>query len=198
MRSDVRRRITIPRRTATVAATIALTLLAIAGSSAATGEGLPKLLTQAQIRAGKTAYGKCTASNGTVTCTKVRLVDLALPASFRVPKSQRKVKVNAEVLEAFRQVVVAIDAAGLGRRIKQFQTVNRRQCKDAGTGKFIPGCISLHSWGVAVDVNPGTLEATKPGKPLDRVRKIFLAHRFVWGATFKSNPDPPHFQYAKT
>jgi hypothetical protein len=162
------------------------------------GGGLPPLLTQDQIRGGKTAYGKCTASNGNVTCTGVRLVDLSLPASFAVPSSQRKVKVNAEALEAFRQVVVAIDRAGLGPRIKQFQTVNRRQCKSARTGKFIPGCISPHSWGVAVDINPGTLNATKDGQPLADVRKIFLARRFIWCNTFKGNVDPPHFQYAKS
>jgi hypothetical protein len=161
-------------------------------------DGLPPLLTQAQIRSGKTAYGKCTASQGNVTCTNVRLVDLPLPASFAVPSGQRKVKVNAVVLEAFRRVVTQIDRAGLGPRIKQFQTVNRRQCKSATTGKFIPGCISLHSWGVAVDVNPGTLNATKDGQPLAEVRKIFLANRFIWGNTFKGNVDPPHFQYAKT
>lgn len=160
--------------------------------------GLPPLLTQAQIRSGKTAYGKCTASNGNVTCTGVRLVDLALPASFAVPSAQRKVKVNAEALEPFRRAVAAIDRAGLGPRIKQFQTVNRRQCKSASTGRFIPGCISMHSWGVAVDINPGTLNATKDGQPLADVRKIFLANRFIWGNTFQGNVDPPHFQYAKT
>jgi hypothetical protein len=161
------------------------------------GGGLPPLLTQKQIRAGNTAYGKCTASNGNVTCTNVRLVDLPLPASFAVPSSQRKVKVNAEALEAFRQAVTAIDRAGLGPRIKQFQTVNRRQCRNATTGKFIPGCLSLHSWGVAVDINPSNGNATKDGQPLAGVRKIFVALRFVWGATFSGNPDAPHFQYAK-
>lgn len=155
------------------------------------------LYTQGQIRSGKTPYGKCTTTNGKVTCPTVRLADLALPASFAVPRSQRTVKVNAVALEAFRRVVNAIDRAGLGRRINQFQTVSRRQCKSARTGKFISDCVSLHSWGVAVDINPGTLNATLNGQPLEGVRKVFLAHGFVWGKTFKGNVDPPHFQFAK-
>jgi D-alanyl-D-alanine carboxypeptidase len=157
---------------------------------------LPPLLTQAQIRKGKTVYGRCTAKQGKVTCPSVRLAKLRLPASFGVGR-RRTVAVNTVALEVFRRVVRAIDRAGLGPRIKQFQTVNRRQCKSARTGKFIPGCVSLHSWGLAVDINPGKLNATKNGQPLAGVRKIFVAHGFVWGKTFKHNVDPPHFQYAK-
>jgi hypothetical protein len=159
--------------------------------------GLPAVLPQAQIRKGTTAYGRCTARQGKVTCPTVRLASLRLPARFGVG-SRRTVLVNKVALEAFRRVVTAIDRAGLGPRIKQFQTVNRRQCRSARTGKFIPGCVSLHSWGIAVDINPGSLDATTNGKPLAGVRKIFIAYGFIWGKTFRSNVDPPHFQYAKT
>jgi D-alanyl-D-alanine carboxypeptidase len=159
--------------------------------------GLPAVLPQAQIRKGGTAYGRCTARQGKVTCPTVRLASLRLPASFGVGR-RRTVPVNAVTLAAFRRVVTAIDRAGLGPRIKQFQTLNRRQCKSARTGRFIPGCVSLHSWGIAVDINPGRLNATTDGQPLAGVRKIFISYGFVWGRTFKSNVDPPHFQYAKT
>ncbi len=57
--------------------------------------------------------------------------------------------------------------------------------------------MSLHSYGVVVDINPGALKATYDGQPFVPVRKIFLAYGFVWGKTFKNNVDPPHFQYAK-
>jgi hypothetical protein len=129
-----------------------------------------------------------------VKCPTVRLANLTLPASFGT--SSHTVQVNAAGLEAFRRVVVAIDKAGLGPRIKQFQTVNRRQCRKV-SGAYIPGCISIHSWGLAVDIKPGTLKATYDGQPLAGVRKIFLSYGFVWGKTFSSNVDPPHFQYAK-
>jgi len=156
----------------------------------------PPLLTQAEIRRGKTVYGACAQRGDTVTCSRVRLATLVLPASFAV--RQHNVPVNAVAVEAFRRVVNAIDRAGLGPRVKEFGTHNRRPCRYV-SGRVIPGCVSIHSWGLAVDVNsgPGRFYDTYPGGPLEGVRNIFLAHGFVWGKTFRGNVDPPHFQYAK-
>lgn len=148
----------------------------------------PPLLAQKAIRGGKTVYGKCTASNGNVTCTNVKIANLTLPKSFAT--SGHTVKVHAVALPIFKKVVAAIDAAGLGKTIKTFSTYYPRQCKDARTYKFIPGCISIHSWGLAVDVN-------NPAKPSKRLLTIFTKYGFYWGGLFQSNPDVPHFQYTK-
>jgi hypothetical protein len=158
--------------------------------------GLPPLLTQKQIRRGGTVYGNCNERGGKVTCPTVKYRLLALPASFAVPSGQRKVQVNAAVYEAFRRAVVEIDRAGLGPRVKQFQTVNRRPCRRV-SGGIIAGCVSMHSWGLAVDINPGSLNATRDGQSLAGVRRIFKSIGFIWGASFRSNVDPPHFQWAK-
>ncbi len=157
---------------------------------------LPRLYTQTQIRSGTTPYGKCAGTAGHVSCRGVQLTNLQLPGTFDVPSGQRRVKVNVKAAEAFRQVVVAVDRAGLGSRIRQFQTWNERGCRYR-TGGWIRGCVSMHSYGVAIDINPGIPNATEDGQPLAPVRKIFLAHGFVWGHTFQGNDDPPHFQYAK-
>jgi hypothetical protein len=152
--------------------------------------GTAPLLSQKAVRAGNSVYGKCTGNaNGTVACANVRYATLPLPASFATGRV-RTVQVHAVALGVFQRLVADIDAAGLGRTIRSFGTVNRRTCNAYQGGKPIRGCVSIHSWGLAVDVN-------HPDIPSPRLRTIFTKLGFYWGGRFTGNTDPPHFQYTK-
>jgi D-alanyl-D-alanine carboxypeptidase len=97
--------------------------------------------------------------------------------------------------------VARIDQAGLGRFVTEFQTVNRRRCKNARTGGYIAGCVSKHSYGIAADIRPfddnsrwKQVVAEEPG--VQEVIDIFRDEGFRWGMTFAGNPDPQHVEWS--
>jgi hypothetical protein len=160
-------------------------------------------------RAARKRIGRCeavSATSPTVTCSGVQLVSLQLPRSFAAcPRIVRKtgtcaVPVNAEAYPHFQAAVIRIEQEGLGRHVTEFQTVNRRRCKNARTGAFIAGCISQHSYGTAADLRPfddnsrwEQVVANEPG--VQRVIDIFRDEGFRWGMSFSSNPDPQHVEW---
>jgi hypothetical protein len=61
--------------------------------------------------------------------------------------------------------------------------------------------LSLHTWGIAVDVepaeNPLGEEWVNDGRRLDpRVIDVFKARGWFWGGDFQRRADPQHFQWA--
>jgi D-alanyl-D-alanine carboxypeptidase len=148
--------------------------------------------------------GRCNAVGTTdvVTCTGVRLVKLTLPNEIAActDGDSCQVEVNREALPAFQIALAEVVDADLGRYVTQFQTVNRRRCKDALTAEWIPDCVSKHSYGIAVDFRPFADNANwdqvtdrQPG--VADVVSIFRKHGFRWGGTFKSNYDPQHLEW---
>jgi hypothetical protein len=109
-------------------------------------------------------------------------------------------KVNAEAVPAFTAALQEVVAEGLSAHITQFGTVNRRRCKDALTGQYIPNCISKHSYGIAVDTRTfadnAKWDAVVSREPqVLKVIKIFQDNGFRWGGTFGSNFDPQHLEW---
>ena len=58
--------------------------------------------------------------------------------------------------------------------------------------------LSVHSWGIAVDINPETNPmGTKGNMPKDVIR-VFKDHGFSWGGDWPGKrKDPMHFQYCE-
>ena len=153
--------------------------------------------------------GSCAADGEStaVSCSGVALVDVVLPDAFAACTEIRPlnagactVQVNREVYDRFTAAVAEVDAAGLGRHVTSFGTVNRRRCKDAITGAFIPGCISKHSYGLAADVrsfgdNAKWDEVVEREPGVQRMIDIFRSNGFTWGMSFRSNPDPQHVEW---
>jgi hypothetical protein len=155
-------------------------------------------------RAAWKRVGTCEAvgTTETVTCTGVILVSLALPEEIDACGVQGTctVEVNREAAPAFRAAIAEIVDADLGSSVTEFQTVNRRRCKDAITAEWIPNCVSKHSYGIAVDFRSFTdnarwPEVTDRDPGVSEVVAIFARHGFRWGGTFTSNYDPQHLEW---
>lgn len=56
--------------------------------------------------------------------------------------------------------------------------------------------ISLHTWGIAVDLNVPTNQRGTHGDMDPRVVAIFKSWGFRWGGEFHTVPDPMHFELA--
>lgn len=154
-------------------------------------------------RAAWRRVGSCEAVGTTerVTCTGVSLTDLILDPKIATCRDAGvcSVKVNREALPAFQAALAEVVQEDLGEYVSQFQTVNKRRCRDALTGDWIPGCISKHSYGIAVDFRPFSDNANweqvvdeNPG--IAEVVAIFRRHGFRWGGTF-DNFDPQHLEW---
>jgi hypothetical protein len=63
----------------------------------------------------------------------------------------------------------------------------RHKMHDPGRG------LSVHTWGIAIDLNAATNQPGCQGDMNERVIRIFSEHGFYWGGHFG---DPMHFQYA--
>jgi hypothetical protein len=53
--------------------------------------------------------------------------------------------------------------------------------------------LSVHAWGIALDLNAVTNQPGSRGDMDERVIQIFCEHGFYWGGNFG---DPMHFQFA--
>lgn len=54
--------------------------------------------------------------------------------------------------------------------------------------------LSVHSYGLAVDINASTNQRGTPGDMSPELRACFEDVGFVWGGTWET-PDPMHFQF---
>jgi hypothetical protein len=56
--------------------------------------------------------------------------------------------------------------------------------------------ISLHAFGIAIDLNPENNELGTRGNMNPELILMFKHFGFFWGGDFHGRPDPMHFQYA--
>lgn len=108
------------------------------------------------------------------------------------PGYARKLYVNTAMVEPLAAALMAAMAACPGYKIRTMGCFNPRL-------KRVNGSLSVHSWGLAVDINADTNPQTAPGKPIvrdipDAFGEAFEKAGFTWGLRFK-HPDPQHFQF---
>jgi hypothetical protein len=85
-----------------------------------------------------------------------------------------------------------IETAGLGDRIYQYGGCYVPRFIDRDPGKP----LSMHAFGLAIDVNTPTNQLGTPGDMDPRVVEIFERWGFVWGGRW-SRPDPMHFELGR-
>jgi hypothetical protein len=148
--------------------------------------------------------GSCSAAGTSpvVSCDGVHLRALVLPSALKVCRHMHPctAKLNIEAIPSYEAALRDVVSAGLGPYVTVFDTVNRRRCKDALTGSFIAGCISKHSYGIAVDFRPFDNNArwneiVSAHPQVLEVIAIFKRHGFRWGGTFQGNFDPQHLEW---
>ena len=165
-------------------------------------DGRPPTL--AEVNAGK--VGNCviiSASAGSVSCTGLQLTTVRLPDSFAVCHIDHhcSATVNAAAANAFQNAIDEVAAKGLGGSVTQFGTYAPRACHaGSASGSVGSGCISKHSYGLAVDFRPwidnsnwDSVVAKDPG--VMKVVRIFQSHGFYWGGLFSGNYDPQHLEW---
>lgn len=92
----------------------------------------------------------------------------------------------------FQDVFRAIDDAGLREHAMGYGG-----CFNVRSIRGRPGHMSLHAYGVALDLNAhdNPLGSDESHQHPDVVA-LFKAHGFHWGGDFVGRKDPQHFQYA--
>ena len=111
------------------------------------------------------------------------------------PGYPHRLYVNKAMVEPLTAALSAAMVACPNYRVRTMGCFNPRL-------KRVNGAISVHAWGLAVDINADTNPQTKPGQPVvrdipDAFGEAFEAAGFTWGLRFNS-PDPQHFQLAKS
>jgi hypothetical protein len=109
------------------------------------------------------------------------------PASFSMLPT--KIYMNRMMVPRFAMALDIIEQDGLIPAIKTWNgCFNVRKTRGRET-------FSLHSWGVAFDINAATNALGTVGDMSPELIAVFESCRFHWGGNWK-RPDPQHFQLA--
>jgi hypothetical protein len=104
------------------------------------------------------------------------------------------VTVNGKIVPFLDGVQKDINSAKTGYKFDDIQTYNYRS-------KVGGGGLSLHSWGIAMDINPGRnpYQLGNYGAPQTdippKVIDIFRKYGFQWGGDWAGERDPMHFEW---
>lgn len=145
---------------------------------------IPKSLEEVIDIFGKIEYKDTNKGNITITngWANVNMVKIDLPIV-------RKKWIHRKLVNAFTDSLTQIAEAGLDHRIAQFGTWSpRHKMHD------IHKPLSLHSWGIACDINWAQNRYGTNGNMHPKIVEAFEKHGFSWGGRWKTK-DPMHFEY---
>ena len=113
-----------------------------------------------------------------------------VPAELEHGAIPKKVYCNKAMVEPLTQAFRNINTRGLAQQVKTWDgCFNIRNKRGAVS-------MSLHSWGVAIDINAAWNGFGKAPTMSPELVKCFTDAGFDWGGTW-SKPDGMHFQLAK-
>lgn len=102
----------------------------------------------------------------------------------------KKVYCNKDIVAALKQAFKNINNRGLASQVKTWDGCFNIRKKRGATS------MSLHSWGLAIDINAAWNGFGKQPTMSPELVKCFTDAGFDWGGTW-SRPDGMHFQLAK-
>jgi hypothetical protein len=125
----------------------------------------------------------------TGTLGRVGLPD-SLVLGWDLSKSIRSFRAHNLLVDLFTRTFEQIHSAGLWHSVQTFDgAYNYRPKRGAPS-------LSVHSWGIAVDLNESTNERGTEGDMDTQLIEIFEANGFYWGGHWLGRSrDPMHFQY---
>jgi hypothetical protein len=114
-----------------------------------------------------------------------------VPEELRQGKIPKRIYCNRDMIKPLTQAFKNVIERGLVSQIETWDGCHNIRLKRGGKS------WSLHSWGIAIDINA----ATNPwmGKPTmsPELVKCFTDASFVWGGYWKTTPDGMHFELGK-
>jgi D-alanyl-D-alanine carboxypeptidase len=118
------------------------------------------------------------------------LVVFDVPTELEIGFIPKKIYCNRDMVEPLKAALTNVVHRNLAAQIKSWDgCFNIRRKRGAASQ-------SLHSWGLAIDINAASNSfGKKPTMPPELV-KCFTDAGFDWGGTWRK-PDGMHFQLAK-
>jgi hypothetical protein len=110
--------------------------------------------------------------------------------SWDPSKSVNRMTCHKRMVTVFSAVFGLVQRHGLEAKISSFGGCFSFRRQRTGAR------LSTHSWGIAIDLNPGGNPQGSPGNMDAGLIEIFRAAGFEWGGDWQNTvQDPMHFQY---
>ncbi len=118
-------------------------------------------------------------------------IPFAIPLSWDPVKKVTSIYGHKKLAAIYTAVFTEIQNKGLADKITRYGGCYNFRAKRTSSK------LSVHAWGIGLDLNPETNMQGTTGNMPDGVIKIFRAHGFIWGGDWTGkSKDPMHFQYA--
>lgn len=132
---------------------------------------------------------QCFAKYGTPETEKFMTV-WDVPTNLEHGAIPKKIYCNKDIVSLLNQAFKNINDRGLANQVKTWDGCFNIRKKRGATS------MSLHSWGLAIDINAAWNGFGKPPTMSPELVKCFTDAGFDWGGKW-SRPDGMHFQIAK-
>ena len=109
---------------------------------------------------------------------------------IRLQALPRHIYCNKDLLAPIEKAFVELIKNGWGEQLRSWDG-----CFNVRPKKLNPKALSLHSWGIAVDINAAWNQLRKPPSLPQGFVECWKAAGFDWGGDWKT-PDGMHFQLA--
>ena len=113
-----------------------------------------------------------------------------VPTNFEHGAIPKRIYCNRDMVDPLYLAFKYINERGLADQVKTYDGCFNRRKKRGGTS------LSLHSWGIAIDINAAWNGFGKTPTMSAELVKCFTDAGFDWGGVWKK-PDGMHFQLAK-
>lgn len=137
-------------------------------------------------------YGKdCLKKYGAPSASSPFMELVIIPEHIRIPNFPSRIFCNKDMREPLLYAMAHLISTGCADEIKTYDgCFNIRKMRAVNAP-------SLHSWGVAIDINAFENQLYTKGKFSQKFVECFKYAGFDWGGDWKKRTDPMHFQLSK-